>query len=638
MTPFAAKLDTLLEKSEFLNRIQSFKRQKEQIQSQYRPLTQDEIAQLVAQGNHAEAWNNITVAPAFTPHAILNSIFIGNCQLGRFGDAVLTPKNSTSLPVGIYNSLIGNTAIGDYCAVWHVKEIANYAIGPHCQLHNIGSVACAPVTAFGNGTPIALGVETGGREVVSFAEITIPLANTVATHKADKSFCSAYATFCRTYTERATLPQGVIEANCNIRNTASIRDAFIGTGANIDGAQLIENCTLLCTPDEPVTISHGAYMRHTLAQWGVVVTSSAIVDTAILTEYSHIERHGKVTHAIIGPNTGIAEGEVTASLVGPFVGFHHQSLLIGAIWPEGKGNVAYGANVGSNHTAKAPDQEIRPGEGTFFGLGVNIKFPADFSASPYSIIATGVTTLPQRILFPFSLMSTPLKPFDGISPAFNVLFPGWVLTHNLYMILRSEAKFTERNRARRIPIVTDVFRPDIIDLMMQARALLLAAATEPPRDYYLSSQIDGIGKNVLTETGRLDGIAAYTHYIRYYALKGLLQQIQEQIATTHHMPDAELYAQTSMNSLWEHQRSVLHHEALDRISLADNLTALATMEQQIALEMQKSKTRDATRGAKIMHDYNEVHQPAKDDPFVKTRFNHAATVCSTINNLMLQLR
>lgn len=540
--------------------------------------------------------------------------------------------------MGIYNSLICNSAIGDFCVIWHAKEIANYVVGPHCQLCNIGSMSCAPETAFGNGVPIALGVETGGREVVGFAEMTISFAHTVATHKADESFCSAYATFCRTYVARATLSQGVIEAACCIRNAVSIRDSFVGAGAHIDGAQLIENCTLLSTPDEPVAISHGAYMRHTLAQWGVVVTSSAIVDTAILTEHSHVERHAKVTHAIIGPNTGIAEGEVTSSLVGPFVGFHHQSLLIGAIWPEGKGNIAYGANVGSNHTAKAPDQEIRPGEGTFFGLGVNIKFPADFSASPYSIFATGVTTLPQRVLFPFSLISTPKKSFEGVSPSFNELYPGWVLTHNLYMLLRSEAKFTERNRARRIPIVTAVFRPDIIDLMLQARAALLAAATEPLREHYLAAHIAGVGKNVLTETGRLEGIAAYTFFIQYYALKGLLIQIQEQIATTHHTPNATLYVQTSLNSLWEHQRSVLRHESLDRISLADNLAALATIEQQIALDMQKSKGRDDARGAKIMHDYDEVHLPAKDDLFVTACFHQATTVCSTISSLIQQLR
>src|SRR4029077_20042916 len=117
--------------------------------------------------------------------------------------------------------------------------------------------------------------------------------------------------------------------------------------------------------------------------------------------------------------TCVAEGEVTASLVGPFVGFHHQALLIAALWPEGKGNVGYGANVGSNHTSKAPDQEFRAGEGLFLGLGVSIKFPSAFRRAPYSIIACGVNTLPQKVTFPFSLINAPSARWPGISLAYN---------------------------------------------------------------------------------------------------------------------------------------------------------------------------------------------------------------------------
>lgn len=96
-------------------------------------------------------------------------------------------------------------------------------------------------------------------------------------------------------------------------------------------------------------------------------------------------------------NVLFSQGEVTASLIGPFVGFHHQALLIACFWPAGRGNVGYGANVGSNHTGKAPDQENWPGEGTFFGLASNIKYPFNLVDAPYSLIATGVSCLPQAI-------------------------------------------------------------------------------------------------------------------------------------------------------------------------------------------------------------------------------------------------
>src|SRR5260370_28452326 len=151
----------------------------------------------------------------------------------------------------------------------------------------------------------------------------------------------------------------------------------------------------------------------------------AIGEGSVLPEHAHDERHAKVVGSLIGTNSGVAEAEVTACLLGPFVGFHHQALLIAALWPEGKGNVSYDANVGSNHTSKAPDQEFWPGEGAFLGLGVNIKYPSDFSGAPYTVIACGVNTLPQKVTFPFSLIQPPSIRCPTVTPADNEILPGW---------------------------------------------------------------------------------------------------------------------------------------------------------------------------------------------------------------------
>lgn len=91
-----------------------------------------------------------------------------------------------------------------------------------------------------------------------------------------------------------------------------------------------------------------------------------------------------------------------------------------ALWFDGKGNIGYGANIGSNHTGRLPDQECIPGEGVFFGLGCNIKYPCNLHNAPYTIVASGTTLLPQRVDMPFSLINLPTKVHAGISPAMNI--------------------------------------------------------------------------------------------------------------------------------------------------------------------------------------------------------------------------
>src|SRR5262249_31261788 len=172
-----------------------------------------------------------------------------------------------------------------------------------------------------------------------------------------------------------------------------------------------------------------------------------------------------------------------------FLGSHHAALLLALFGPEGKGNVSYGANAGSNHTSKAPDQEFWPGEGAFLGLGVNIKFPADLSQSPYTIVATGVTTLPQQVRFPFSLINSPSASQPGISPLYTEIFPAWLLTDNLFPIKRNEVKYRARNKARRQQFEFTVFRPEIVDLMRDACRRLAAVRTT--KEVYTDIDIDG---------------------------------------------------------------------------------------------------------------------------------------------------
>jgi hypothetical protein len=596
-------------------------------------LTAAQITKLKKNGNVAEDWKSVKVADGFDPDRIRNSSFYGEIVLGKFDDKVAVGKG-IELPSGIYNSTIINSVIADNALIREVKLLSNYWIKEKAVVSNVAEIATRKATAFGNGIELSLAIETGGREVKTYAEITIDVATAIASSRKDKSLLAEYDKLVAEYVSKATSEKGIVCEGAVVKNTAKVLDTFVGPYAVIDNAIMVVNTTILANKDEKTEISDGAYVKNSIIQWGSEVTSMGVSDSSVLTEHSHVEREGLVTNSILGPNTGVAEGEVTASLVGPFVGFHHQSLLIAAYWPEGKGNVGYGANVGSNHTSRVPDQEIWCGEGTFFGLSVAVKFPANFTKSPYSILATGVTTLPQKVAFPFALINSTAEFYDNIPPAYNELIPGWVLSDNLYSVKRNEGKYLKRNKAKRSKFVFEVLRPDIIDLMLDARKRL---QTSQIKEVYTDKDIKGLGKNFLLEKSRKKGIETYTYFIQYYALLGLKKKVAEGIAKGGKTAVANVLTTVSDDIRWEHERNILETELAGK-PIMECLQMLSKMQQELAKSVQLSREKDDERGARVIPDYLDARPPAKEDGFVKETWSVTEKMVTEIDALVGQLQ
>ena len=388
--------------------------------------------------------------------------------------------------------------------------------------------------------------------------------------------------------------------------------------------------------------------------------------------HSHADRHGKVIDSIIGPFTGVSEGEVTSSLLGPFVGFHHQSLVIATYWPAGRGNIGYGANVGSNHTGKLPDQELWAGEGTFFGLTTAIKFPSNFTRAPYSLIATGVTTLPQRVEMPFSLINEPSETISGVSPAFNEISPGWTLGSNLFMVLRNENKFKKRSSAAsdRLKYENEIItRPDNIDLMITARARLIEAEGKATIQnlkgelIYTSKEVVGLGKNYMTEYNRKVGIETYTTFIKLYVLRTMLFALNEGLKPTELFEKNRKFIgnSSSFSSLLDltstliknnvnsgenkyTKRWFLHAKSLYKREIGDGIFKIKTslmmlneMNHKIADDVRISKKKDDIRGPKIIDGYESAHKSAESDSIVQLVKEDCAKMSVMINRYMSNL-
>jgi hypothetical protein len=599
-----------------------------------RRLYRDEIQQLERLGNSSDDWSRVWISEGFDWRKVRHSSFHGDVVLGRFAQVVQLGPSGLALPAGIDHATLVHCVIGNNVLIRDVGLLANYVVADAAVLMGCGAVTCEGPTAFGNGAALPVGVESGGREVAVYAEIALEIAEAVACSRSEPEGLRQYSRAVGDYAAQVLSNRGVIERGAVVRNTATVRNTYVGREARIDGATLLADSTILSNGEEPVRIESGACVTGSLLQWGSGVATMAIVDRSVLTEHSHVERHGKVTASILGPNTSVASGEVTSCLLGPFVSLHHQALLIATLWPEGRGNVAYGANVGSNHTGKAPDQEFKPGEGAFLGLGINVKFPADFSRAPYSILAPGVTTLPQKLALPFSLINVPSASYADIGHAYNEIIPAWLLTDSLYTVKRNEGKHRSRNKARRAEFDFNVFRPRIVDLMRDACRRL--EAVRQVKDVYTEQEIKGLGKNFMREVYRQPAIDAYRFFIRYYALLSLKDRVQSAFQTGEELSISDLLATPSSEPRWEHARRILYEE----LGVTDGVAALGQLPDlltKIATAVERSKARDDERGPRIIDDYAQVHVKANDDPFVRQTWEETRRLQQEIAELVAWL-
>jgi hypothetical protein len=583
-----------------------------------RPLTREEIAVMEDRGCHAEDWALIQVAQDFDPFRVRRANLKGRCALGRFSGNVEVMPGMT-LGTGIYDCTLVACQVGNDCLIENVRFAANLIVERGAVLFDIGAITCSGSARFGCGRMLPLGCEVGGREVPVWAEATVDAAAMVARDRGDRAGIAAVGAAVEKYVKALESPVGWVRRGARIRHTERVRDCYIGAHAVVDHALDLSNVAVLSSPEEPAEVTGGAAVTDSVLQWGAKVAGSAIVRRSLLLEHSGVDEHASVADSLIGPNTVIAKGEVTASLVGPFVGFHHQSLLIAAYWPEGKGNVAYGAMVGSNHTSRAPDQEVWPGEGTFFGLGCAVRFPTDFSEAPYTTVGLGTTTLPQKMRYPFSLITIPSEALadqdDAVPRAYNELIPAWGLDANAYGLVRTELKFAKRDKARRHALDYKVLRPQTMRLVKDAMDRL--AAVKRPKTVYVDGDIPGLGKNFLRESVRLRAIEVYARALTRYCLRLLLNEAEGHLEIPGSREVAHELADALMPGTGRDAR----------------LRRLVEIERQNAELVQQSKAKDDERGAGIIPGYADAHVPAAEDPVVRSAWERVEKTAERVRAL-----
>lgn len=502
--------------------------------------------QLSDSGCSARNWDKVLFSPQTDPSLITDTVFRGECRV--------------HLPEGeIQGSVLEDCTVVGPAVIRSCARVRGYAVLKGSVLENCGVLTWGGKPAF-LGSQMDLGEETGLRRV----PIVPTMDHLEAFHLATGAGRHEVEGIARRVSSLSVC--GVIGPAVTVTNAALVEDTVLMEGAVLSCPGPVRGSLVM--PDAMV-MNH-AQVHGSVLQWRARADTMALVTDSIVGEGSVVERNGMLNRSFLGADSVLGEGEMTASLAGPLTGMHHQSLLIATLWPAGKGNVGYGANAGSNHTSRLPDQELRLGEGFFIGLGTCIKFPADYTRSPHSILATGLTALPQKVSFPFSLITQPVRRPPGIPEGFNQIFPGWMLYDNLYALVRNAWKHADRSSAVHTPVETGPLSDRVIEYTKDALERLKT---------YPCNEMPGIGRNFMTEESRIKGMQAY---------ETLLE-------------GAELFHRLQAGQLCP-------------VS-APRFKAIL---QRVIEGCDASRMKDRLRGESVIDDYTAVRQGPECEPFIST--------------------
>lgn len=613
------KLKKVLKASDLSSLAENFRAIKASV-AKLRNLTAEEVTTLEKNGNRCEDWNRVLVEPNFDPARVQRSVFMGDVRLPAFYGTLLLPGD-VSFPTGIYDSLVHNCIV-ENALVYKVSMLSNVLVRSSAVVHNVGTLVSSGKINFMIGSTMSVGNEMGGRELFVFPDITMDLVEAQLFHKAESDVQQSFEEQLKNFREEISLPFGVVGKGAVVSNTNIVRNSWIGAHARVEGAAKIRNTIILSSLEESTHIYDSVIIENSDLQMGVKVHTGAEVQRSVLMSRSKVGCKAIVKSSIVAPCCHIEEGEVNSSYMGPLTQMHHHSLLIAALWPDGCGNLGYGANVGSNHTGRMPDQEIMPGQGMFFGLGVNVKFPANYRESPFTLIASGVTTMPQRVKFPFSLIRSGDPQLMGVPARLNEILPAWNYARNAYALDRNIYKYAQRGKGAVPNSYFSLYGAETVHYAFDAYCRLQVNQVQ---DVYTKEHIDGLGENFLRERVRQKALKTYGEYLERYVLDQMIALVEND-ASLALQPPRELRRLLSGDLNREVSRVVPMPATFDEL-----VKRYRTLEKEWFDSVAHGLDKDIARGKEIFDDYESAHPIDKN--FVeweKNRFEESVKRLSAV--------
>ncbi len=479
----------------------------------YRALSRAEVEELERNGCESPDWSRVEVKHGFKPDRVRCVGFYGQNKLGVVeGDVSFA---GADLPAEISDATLIDCVLGDNVRVTRVRGLlANYRIGEGAVVTDVGQMVTRAGAVFGNGVVLETVNEGGGREVPMFNEMSSQFAYVMSMHRYRTEMTLRLQEMVDAYIADVTSDTGVVGERAVVAHVNEIQDVNIGCCAEVVGAAMLKNGTVLSETDARSRVGASVVAEDFIIAEGSSVESGAILSRCFIGQGVQVGKQFSAENSLFFANSECYNGEACAVFGGPYTVTHHKStLLIAGLYSFY--NAGSGTNQ-SNHMYKlGPVHQGILERGSKTGSSSYMLLPS--AVGPFTVvIGKHMTNFDTRDL-PFSYLVEE-RGASFLTPAMNLHTAGTV---------RDGDKWPNRDRRtasdRRDRIRYEVFSPYTVERMKRGEALLTALYDKTPRDVeHVRHNGVRIRRLVLRH-----GIRSYAAAIDLYLIETILQRVAD---------------------------------------------------------------------------------------------------------------
>ncbi|MDR3188917.1 MAG: DUF4954 family protein [Prevotellaceae bacterium] len=431
--------------------------------TEYRNITPAEVEVLQQNGCSCGDWSRVRVKDGFAPDSVRNVSFSGEVFLGVFRRQ-LACAGGVVKRSGIYNAAIHSCVVEDDVYINRVKDyIANYRIGKNVTIECVDTLAVTGVSAFGNGTCVAVLNETGGREIPIFNELSAHTAYLIAFYRHRPALIARLKQLIDGYTQGVRSDVGVIEEGAHISGCRTILNVNVGAYAKLEGACRLSNGSINSSKKDPAYVGDGVSAENFILSSGSSVSGASLISACFVGQGTVLGKQYSAENSVFFANCQGFHGEACSIFAGPYTVSHHKSTLLIATYCAFL-NAGSGSNQ-SNHMYKlGPIHQGIIERGSKTASDSYILWPAKIGA--FSLVMGRHYRNFDTSDFPFSyLIENTDESF--LAPAVNLRSIGAV---------RDAQKWPQRDRRKddRLldSIVFDLLSPYSVQKMVKACRIL----------------------------------------------------------------------------------------------------------------------------------------------------------------------